>query len=169
MGSLIADSWNSARSNAQFIAKGSSHELAALLITEVTRYSTICLKKPTWCLYINKFSAYDVVLKESVIPAALRASGGPKNANQILVYLSNRLNSRRTYLEYDKIIMGACRDMRGLEQGALLSPDEYQLVSNTELDDANHSGLGINVGPVHVAAEAAADDTVLFSNSESGL
>ena len=65
--------------------------------------------------------------------------------------------------------MGPIKDSRGLEQGGLLSSSEFQLVGNRELSAANDSGLGIYFGPIHVASDGAADDTVLFSHSKHGL
>ena len=123
------------------------------------------MKKPFYSLYCDKFSAYDMTMKEFVLPAALAASGGPQSLNQRLVYLSNRLQYRQTFLQYDGVLMSGIHDERGVEQGGLLSSDEYQLVSNEEQETANRSGLGVSIGPIHVACGVAADDTVLFSNS----
>ena len=74
---------------------------------------------------MDKFSAYDMVLAESILPAALDAAGGPAAANQSLVYISNRLKNRQTFLEFNNIIMGPIKDQRGVKQGALGSSDEF--------------------------------------------
>ena len=66
-------------------------------------------------------------------------------------------------------MMGSTLDGRGLEQGSLLGSDQFQLVSNKEHIVANSSGCGVNVGPIHVASAAAADDTVLLSHSQHGI
>ena len=65
--------------------------------------------------------------------------------------------------------MGPIHEKRGAEQGGTLSTDEYQLVSNTELNTANSYGLGIDVGNNHIASIGAADDTVLVSDCPNKL
>ena len=147
------------------MSRGSSHELAALLLTEVSRFTVISLRKPLYCVYLDKMSAFDMVLKTRVVPAALEAAGGPEHADQSLAYIGNRLSCRRTYLEHNKSLMGPIFDGRGTEQGGILSSEEYQLANNIELDVANNCGLGVTIGPVHIGSVGAADDTVLVSDS----
>ena len=112
---LKRQDWNNVKAQTQFMSKRSSHELAALLVTEVTRFSLLSCKRPIWCLYTDKKSAYDMVRIQDIIPAALAASGGPGLADQSLLYLANRLNNRLTYLEFNGTIMGPIQDKRGLE------------------------------------------------------
>ena len=150
---LKNEDWNKVKAQTQFMCKSSSHELAILLLTEVTRYSVMSLKKPIFCLYLDKKSAYDVVRSEDVVSAALAASGGPSEADQSLVYIAKRLQNRLTYIEYDKTIMSPIFDTRGLEQGGILSSSEFQLVGNKELSTANDSALGITIGKIHIASD----------------
>ena len=87
-------------------------------------------KKPLFCLFVDKMSAFDLVLKQHVILADFEASGGVENPSQISIYLSNRLGNRETFLQYGQTIMGPIRDTTGVEQGGVPSSEEFQLVEN---------------------------------------
>ena len=64
---LFIDDWNQDKSETQFQAEGSSHELAAILLTEVIQHSLFTIKEPVFILYLDAKSAFDVVLKELLI------------------------------------------------------------------------------------------------------
>ena len=61
---LNISSWNSDQAETQFQGEGSSHELAAILLTETIAHSLFTLKKPVFVLYLDAQSAFDVVLSE---------------------------------------------------------------------------------------------------------
>ena len=65
--SLCINMWNMHKPVCQFQGEDSSHELAALLVTECIQYSIQHLKKPLFILYLDAKSAFDVVLKELLV------------------------------------------------------------------------------------------------------
>ena len=102
--------WTSAASATQFMARGSSHELAALLLTKTTLYVNHTLGIPLYILLLDKQAAFDSVLKEHVITTAFSAA---------------RIQG--------KVIMGPIHDTVGIEQGGISSSDQFQLVNGDEL------------------------------------
>ena len=164
---LHRDNWCSASAPTQFMTKGSSHELAALLFTEVICYATLTLGIALWVLLLDKQSAFDSVLKEHILSEAYTAAG--YQADQSLLYLANRLATRRTFLQFSTTLMGPIQDERGVEQGGVNSGDEFQLVNNEELIITNCAGLGLNMGGVTVGSIGVADDVALISPSPHGL
>ena len=121
---LHRDNWTSAAAKTQFMTRGSSHELASLLLTEVICYATLTLGISLWVLLLDKKSAFDSVLKEDIITEAYAAAG--HQADQSLLYMANRLASRRTFLKYSSTLMGPIHDQRGVEQGGVISGDQFQ-------------------------------------------
>jgi hypothetical protein len=150
----VADLHRENRSSAspptQFMARGSSHELAALLLTETTLYANRTLAIPLYILLLDKQAAFDSVLKEHVITSAFSAASS--HGDQSLLYMATRLSSRLTYVEQGKVIMGPIHDTAGVEQGGVSSSDQFQLVNGEELDMCNRSGLGLDMGAISVAA-----------------
>ena len=149
------------------MARGSSHELAALLLTETTLYATRTLRIPLYVLLLDKQAAFDSVLKEHVISAAFSAA--TSHGDQSLLYMATRLTSRLAYMEQGKIILGPIHDTVGVEQGGVSSSDQFQLVNGAELDMTNGSGLGLDMGAVSVAAIGQADDVALVSPHPAAL
>ena len=80
----------------QYLGEGSSHELAALLLSEVINHS-LHSNKPVFILYLDAESAFDKVLKQMLI-RNLYFCGTTGNE---LVYINNRLESRNTIAEWD--------------------------------------------------------------------
>ena len=95
---LHHDDWSEAAAPTQFMKKGSSHELASLLLTESIVYATLTLGIALWVLLLDKQAAFDSVLKEHVIAGAYAAAGHKADAS--LMYLANRLSSRQTFLQF---------------------------------------------------------------------
>ena len=93
VGTLYSDGWAAAQAETQFQGAGSSHELAALLLTEAINFSLFTLKKPVFLLLLDAKSAFDLMPKENIIVNAYKAG----TCDQGLVYLDNRLKSRLTY------------------------------------------------------------------------
>ena len=164
---LQRENWSAAAPSTQFMARGSSHELAALLLTETTLYANHTLGIPLYILLLDKQAAFDSVLKEHVLTAAFSAAGS--NGDQSLLYMATRLASRLTYVEQGKVIMGPIHDTAGVEQGGVSSSDQFQLVNGEELDTCNGSGLGLDMGAVSVAAIGQADDVALVSPHPAAL
>ena len=143
---LHRSGWSLASAPTQFMTRGSSHELAALLLTEAISYATLTLGIALWVLLLDKQSAFDSVLKEHIITEAYTAAG--HQADRSLLYMAHRLASRRTYLQFSSTIMGPIHDERGVEQGGVNSGDQFQLVNNSELISTNEAGLGLNMGGI---------------------
>ena len=59
--------WNQHEAITQFQGKGSSHDLAALLLTETLQHSLNTLLKPAYILYLDARSAFDLVIRELLI------------------------------------------------------------------------------------------------------
>ena len=164
---LHQHNWKSASAPNQFMKKGSSHELAALLLTEAVCYATLTLGFTLWVLFLDKQAAFDMVLKENVITGAYAAAG--HRADQSLLYMANRLSSRRTFLQFSSTLVGPINDEKGVEQGGISSGDQFQLVNGEELITTNTSGLGLDMGGISLASLGVADDVALFSPSPYGL
>ena len=141
--------------------RGSSHELAALLLTEAITYATITVGITLWVLLLDKKAAFDTVLKEHVITSAYSAAD--YRADQSLLYIANRLVSRRTFLQSSSSLMGPINDQVGVEQGGVSSGDLFQLVNGEELKVTNSAGLGLNMGGVSLGSIGVADDVALIS------
>ena len=165
VGSLFESGWAAAQASTQFQGCGSSHELAALLLTETVQHSLHVIKQPVYVLLLDAQSAFDRILRELCIRAAFLAG----SHGQGLIFLDNRLKNRITFVEWAKVLMGPIDDKLGVEQGGILSDRLYKLANNAELTLTQDSGLGAHLGPVHVASIGQADDVALVSNSPHKL
>ena len=74
-------------------------------------------------LYLDAKSAFDVVLRELLVKNLFIAG----TTGESLVYLNNRLESRRTILDWNGQLMGPILDELGLEQGGVSSADFYKI------------------------------------------
>ena len=83
-----------------------------------------------------------------VIEHAVRCAYLAGTQDEGLIYLDNRLRSRRTLIEWDKEILGPIRDTQGVEQGGCASDKIYRLVNNEQLQTAQASELGVDLGMV---------------------
>ena len=112
---LSLPDWNKEQADTQYQGEGSSHELAALLLTEVIQHSLHSLKLPVFAIFLDAKSAFDKVLREILIRNLFVAG---TDGHQLL-YLDQRLKNRKTFCEYDRQLMGPIEDNKGLEQGAV--------------------------------------------------
>jgi hypothetical protein len=149
----------------QFQGEGSSHELAALLLSEVVQHSLFKDSKPVFAIFLDAKSAFDVVVRQNAIVAAYNAG----STDQGLLYLDARMANRRTFPQWDTTIMGPINDKLGVEQGAVNSDRIYKLCNNSQLLEAQSSGLGVDLGQVHVAGIGLADDVALLTNCPTKL
>ena len=152
--------WKQAQAVTQFQGEGSSHELASLMLTESILYSVHTSKKPIFVLFLDAKFAFDVVVRQNVIVDAYKAG----TRDQGLLYLNNRMENRRTFPQWETSLLGPINDKRGLEQGAVLSDRLYKLYNNSQLSEAQESGLGVQIGDISVAAIGQADDCALISD-----
>ena len=157
---LSHSEWAEAQADTQFLGANMSHELGALLITETISHSLSDLNLPVFCLFLDARSAFDLTVRELFV-RKLHLLG---TSGQRLVYIDNRLKNRKTFLEWDKTVLGPIKDELGFEQGGISSGEFYICYNNEQIQTAQESGLGVSVGPVDVAAVGQADDVVLISN-----
>ena len=94
VGSLYETGWVDAQAATQFQGTGSSHELAALLLTECIDFSLFSSKKPLFCIFLDAKSAFDKIIREFCIKSAYLAG----STGQGLIYLDNRMKHRQTYV-----------------------------------------------------------------------
>ena len=158
---LNVDKWDIVQADTQYQGAGSSHELASLLITETIQYSLYTSKKPIFQLYLDARSAFDNVIIQYFI-RNLYFSGTDDSS---LLYINNRMTNRKTYCEWNKVVVGPINDEKGFEQGGGYSSDGYKLYNNEVLNTAQASKQGVSLGNnLVVSAVGQADDTVLVTN-----
>ena len=158
---LHINSWSSCQSECQFQGEGSSHELAALLLTECIQHSLHHLRQPLFILYLDAKSAFDVVFKELLVKNLFFAG----TTGESLLYINSRLEHRQTFLDWSGQIMGPIFDQQGLEQGGVSSSEFYKIFSQEQLETAQKSLLGVTLGPLTVSGIGQADDSALVSNN----
>ena len=157
------EAWN--QPDCQFQGEGSSHELCSLLLTETIQHSLFTLKQPVFTLYLDAESAFDVVLTELLIKNLFHCN----TVGHALLYLNNRFQNRKTFVDWCGQIMGPIDDQRGLEQGGVNSSDLYKIFSKEQLDTAQESKLGVPLGSLVISGVGQADDTALISNNIQSL
>ena len=131
-------SWNHCQAPTQFQGEGSSHELAAVLLTESIQHSLMILKQPIYILYLDAESAFDVVLHELLVKHLFNNGTGGHN----LLFINNRLEHRKTIVDWEGNLLGPIKDERGLEQGGVSSSDLYKIFGKQQLNTAQESELG---------------------------
>ena len=163
---LNIESWNQHQAPTQFLGQGSSHELAALLLTELIQYSLNVHHQPLFILYLDAKSAFDNVLRQLLIRNLYFAG----TEGEELLAINNRLAGRKTFAEWDKQIMGPIHDELGVEQGGVNSGDFYKIYAKNQLQMAQSSRLGVKLSKdLIISAIGQADDTVLVSNNLHSL
>ena len=154
-------SWNDDKADTQFQGEGSSHELAAVVLTEAIQHSLYTIKEPLFVLLLDAQSAFDVVLRELLV----RNLYNINTDGHTLLYINNRLGHRRTFIDWDGNLMGAIEDECGVEQGNVNSSDFYKIFSKEQLTTAQESELGVRLGELIISGIGQADDTALLSNN----
>ena len=156
---------NCLQAETQYLGAGSSHELAALLISEAIQFSLHVSSKPVYILALDAQSAFDRCLRQ-ILLCELQKAGIPGPALQ---FIDNRLGNRSTGCEWDGHMMGPAQEQTGFEQGGVNSSDYYKLYNNEQLKTAQQSLLGVDIGSCVVSAVGQADDVVLVANSLDDL
>ena len=157
---LSIEDWNDGKPETQFLGSNMSHELGALLLTETINHSLKVSHKPVFCLFLDARSAFDLTIREIIIRKLfLLGTSGHR-----LIYIDNRLKHRRTFLEWDRNILGPISDELGFEQGGIPSGDLYTVYNSDQLTTAQNAGLGVDVDGDEVAGIGQADDVVLLSD-----
>ena len=84
--------------------------------------------------------------------------------------MNNRLESRKTCIEWDKYLVGPIHDERGLEQGGVSSSTFYQIFGKEQLTTAQASKLGVELSEDSIISGIGqADDILLVSNDIQSL
>ena len=87
-----------------------------------------------------------------------------------LSYIIERLTNRRTYLEWNRAIMGPISDELGLEQGGSSAGELYKIYNNELFNTTNESALGIPLSKnLIISSVGQADDCVVSANRISNL
>ena len=80
---------------------------------------------------------------------------------------------RKTICEWDGVLMGPISDMWGVEQGGKHSSDLHKVYNNSQLETAQESKLGVDLGnkddSLVISAIGQADDVALVSNDGYAL
>ena len=114
-------------------------------------------------LYLDAKYAFDLVLTEFLINNLFHYG----IQDQGLLLINERLRNRKTVCEWDRQLMGPINDKWGLEQGGKNSSEFYKVYNNDQLETAQSSQLGVDLGgptPLVVSAIGQADDVALVSN-----
>ena len=138
--------WDSIQAKTQYQGPGSSHELAALLLTEVVQHSLFALDKPLYVLSLDAQSAFDRCLRQILVSELYKAGIG---GNAISI-VDNRLKSRATVYEWNGILLGPGKDDTGFEQGGVNSSDYYKLYNNEQLITAQNSELSVTMNSLSI-------------------
>ena len=157
---LNLSTWMQDQAEVQFMGEGSSHELAALLLTETLQTSLYSARTPLYALFLDAMSAFDSVLRKILINDLYHCG----TDGHSLLFINSRLENRTTFVEYDKELMGPIADELGVEQGGANSGDYYKVFGKAQLSTAQASNLGVSLGNQTISAIGQADDTVLLSN-----
>ena len=131
--SLYSSKWTKHEAETQFQGKSSSHELAALTLTEAIKHSVNTLEMPAFVIFLDARSAFDLALKEFLINNLYEY--GIKD--QGLILIDQRLKNRRTMCKWNKVLMGPIHDQCGFEQGGVNSSDYYKVYNNEQLELAS--------------------------------
>ena len=162
---LHQDKWDICQASTQYQGTGSNHDLASLLVTEVVQHSLHVLRQPVFLLALDAQSAFDRCLRQILICELFKAG----LTDDSLLLIDNRLASRTTVYEWNRELMGPAPDETGFEQGGINSSDYYKMYNNEQLETAQASGLGVDLGSCTVSAVGQADDVLLCSNSIDSL
>ena len=160
VGDIYQEKWNTLKADTQFQAPGLSHEHAALLLTETISYAIRVLKIPIFCLYLDARSAFDRVVRQILI----RRMYLDGTADTGLLFFDQRLGNRKTVIEWDKELLAPISDEQGVEQGGIKSGDLYKIYNNEQLNTAQKTPFGIEIGNNTISAIGQADDVVLVSS-----
>ena len=162
---LYQNKWGQSTALTQYQNTGSSHEMAALLITEIVQFSLNVADKPVYLLILDAQSAFDRCLRQ-VLCTELYVTGTDGSA---LLLINNRLKNRKTVYQWNGEMIGPAHDVTGFEQGGINSGDFYKLYNNEQLIRAQASCLGVNIKSSVISAVGQADDVILCSNNIENL
>ena len=144
---LNIDAWEA---DTQYQAEESSHELASLLLTECIQHSLYIAKSLVFILYLDAKSAFNNLLRQLLVRKLFFAG----TSGQTHLYINDRLESRATFLDWDKQIMGPILDVKGVEPGAVNSDHLYKIFGKDLLTICHSSKFGIFINGLVTSAIA---------------
>ena len=144
---LYSDLWHNATADMQFQCPASSHELAALTLTESINFSVNNNVRPAYVVYLDARSAFDLVIREIIVGDLFQIGMN----DQGLLLIDQRLKNRRTICEWDRTLLGPIVDECGVEQGGSNSSEYFKVSNNNQLTLVQATSFSINVGPVTVS------------------
>ena len=103
---LYSQRWQQFTAETQFQKQSSSHELAAVLLSETISHSVKTRSEPVFVIYLDAKSAFDLALKEHIINNLFEY--GLRDQGTVLI--DKRLSNRRTVCEWNRILMGPIID-----------------------------------------------------------
>ena len=162
---LYNKQWNTCQAPTQYQGEGSSHELAALLVTEVIQHSLHVSELPIFPFSLDAQSAFDRCHRQ-ILSTKLYKAGMDGSA---LAYIDNRLSSRSTVYHWEGNMMGPAKDDTGFEQGGVSSSDFYKLYNNEQLTSTQRSGLGVDIKSSVISSIGQADDVIHVANTIDDL
>ena len=96
IGSIYAPQRDSSQIDVKFQGSNSSHDLAALQVTELIAFSNRVLNRPLYALFLDAKSCFDRVLRQSVIRSAYSID----TTGNVLNIFNNRLGNRPTLFKF---------------------------------------------------------------------
>jgi len=118
-------------------------------------------KLPTFVAFIDIFKAYDTVWPEGLRAALAKANISGRF--QAILNIMASVISRRARIGETSSTEFAI--LRGVPQGAVLSPLLYAIFFDGLLQELEASGLGVCIAGLNIPDLAFADDLVLFASS----
>ena len=107
---LFHHQWDERQATTQYQGRGSNHEMAALLVTEVIQYSLNVAKKPVFLIALDAQSAFDRCLRQILSTQLYKAN----TTGSALSFIDNRLANRATVYCWDGTMMGPKPDLLDL-------------------------------------------------------
>ena len=129
------------------------------------QYSLNVIDTPIYLLALDAQSAFDRCLRQ-ILCTELYMTGTNYAALRLV---DNRLKSRQTVYQWDNEMIGPSKDITGFEQGGINSGDFYKLYNNEQLNRAQSSCLGVDLGSGIISGVGQADDVILSSNDLNSL
>ena len=121
--------------------------------------------QPVFILALDAQSAFDYCLRQILCAELYKAN----SKGTALAFIDRRLSNRATVYEWDGEAMGPSHEDTGFEQGVINSGDFYKLYNNEQLETAQRSELGVNIGSKVISGVGQADDVLLRSSTISDL
>ena len=88
------------------------------------------MRKPIVFTLLDKEAAFDSVRKEHIVWEAFIVT--KHKPSKSLLYMTHRLSSQKTFLQYQSFLLSPIEDERGVVQGRVPVGPQFQLTTNRE-------------------------------------